>query len=240
MRRATLVTALAFAVLTSACGSSADSYDIGVTGNASPATRLGIIETSRGRPVGIGILHALIVPGDLSTLYHEHPQEVGRGEFMLDVPALPMSEYDIWMERTMSGGHRDAILRRFTMTLKGGQPRGDRNDERRIALKPMSAELRAGKPSRLEFSLLLDGQLVRRYGKFVGIEVHSFAVSSDREFFVHDHATPVSNGVVKAHFTFPRAGDYVVFLQPTVLTEDGKELRTVLRHAVTIPKDVRP
>jgi hypothetical protein len=68
--------------------------------DAQPTTRLSITETLDGSLASHGLMHALIIPSDLSTLYHEHPQSQATGQFVLDVPALPTGEYDIWIEIT--------------------------------------------------------------------------------------------------------------------------------------------
>lgn len=206
---------------------------IEITANATPASRLTITETLNGTPVSEGLMHALIIPSDLSTLYHEHPQELDTGRFVLDIPALPTGEYDVWVEITIGSGHSDAILKRATLQLQGASPAGDTSTTR-VTLEPTKLDIKpSGTLSHLEFLIALDGQPVRRFGQFFGVQVHSFAISTDREWFKHDHAEPLGSGKVDAHFQFPKAGPYVVFLQPTIAGD--VESRPILRHTVTVP-----
>jgi hypothetical protein len=206
---------------------------IEITADATPASRLTITETLNGTPVSQGLMHALIIPSDLSTLYHEHPQELETGRFTLDIPALPTGEYDVWVEITVGSGHSDAILQRATLQLQGASPAIDTSPAR-VTLEPTNLDIEpSGTLSHLEFLIALDGQPVRRFGHFFGVQVHSFAISTDREWFKHDHAEPLGRGKVDAHFQFPKPGSYVVFLQPSVAGD--VESRPMLRHTVTVP-----
>ena len=208
---------------------------IEIAADAQPATQLVITETLDGKPASQGFMHALLIPADLSTLYHEHPQERSTGHFVLDVPALPTGEYDIWIEITIGSGHDNAILNRFTMQLQGPAPAPD-TAAGQVTLEPTKLNIEPpGSLSHLEFLIALDGKPVQRFGQFIGVQVHSFAVSTDREWFRHDHAEPMGKGVVDAHYHFPKAGQYVIFLQPTIDTEAGREIRPILRHTVTVP-----
>ena len=208
---------------------------IEIAADAQPATRLVITETLDGKPASQGLMHALIIPADMSTLYHEHPQELSTGHFALDVPALPTGEYDIWIEITIGSGHADAILNRFTMQLQGPAP-ATNTVAGQATLEPTKLNIESpGSLSHLEFLIALDGKPVQRFGQFKGVQVHSFAVSTDREWFRHDHADAMGKGIVDAHYHFPKAGQYVILLQPTITTEAGREIRPILRHTVTVP-----
>ncbi len=214
---------------------SPDGLQIEIAADAQPATRLSITETLDGSLASQGLMHALIIPSDLSTLYHEHPQAQATGQFVLDVPALPAGEYDIWIEITTGSGHDNAVLKRFTMQLQRILPSTD-TPAAHVTLEPTEQDIQPpGALSHLEFLIALDGKPVSRFGQFIGVEVHEFAVSADREWFVHDHAEPLGSGRVDAHYHFPKAGQYVIFLQPTVFTEANLEIRPMLRHTVTIP-----
>ncbi|HEU0204752.1 MAG TPA: hypothetical protein VFR86_30430 [Burkholderiaceae bacterium] len=226
--------ALALAAI-SACRAAPAGYELTATPNSAPATLLNITQSRDGKPASNGMLHVLFMPADLSALYHEHPRKIDEGKFVLDLPRVPAGEYDVWIELTVSSGHDDAVLRRFTMPLAGDQPLNVDRDAQRVTFTPMKQDFPRGKPARLEFQILLDGKPVEKFGSFVGVSVHTFAVSRDRVFFVHDHAELAGQGIVSAHFKFPKPGDYVVFLQPTVLTREGKKVTTVLQHAVTVP-----
>jgi hypothetical protein len=78
-----------------------------------------------------------------------------------------------------------------------------------------------------------NGSPVERFGSFVGVAVHGWAVSLDRTFLVHDHADTLGQGRIRLQVTFPRAGDYVIFIQPSIPTSDG-QLFPVLRQMLTI------
>lgn len=224
------------ALLVQSCTwSSHDDYSISLSADPQSATRLLITQEINGKLASKGLMHALILPADRSTMYHEHPREQETGKFVLDLPAHSAGEYDVWIEITVGSGHADAILKRFTLNLPGRISPAQDAGALRITLQPGSLELKpAGSVSHLEFLISLDGAPVTRFGKFVGVSVHSFAVSMDRKWFKHDHAEPTGNGKVKAHFEFPRAGEYVIFLQPTVAVE-GRELRPMLGFGVKIP-----
>jgi hypothetical protein len=231
--RFVLLSALVLAI--SACRTPPAGYELIAAPNAEPATLLNITQSRGGKPASNGMLHVLFMPADLSALYHEHPRKIDEGRFALNLPRVPAGEYDVWIELTVSSGHHDAVLRRFTLPIEGDQPLRVDVDAHRVTLTPMRQVFARGEPSRLEFQLLLDGKPVEKFGNFVGVSVHSFAVSRDRVFFVHDHAEPAGNGIISAHFKFPKPGDYVVFLQPTVVTGEGRHVTTVLRHAVRVP-----
>jgi hypothetical protein len=226
---------LALALSVSACHSLPAGYGLIATPNAAPATLLNITQSRGGKPASKGMLHVLLMPADLSALYHEHPRKVDEGKFSLDLPRVPAGEYDVWVELTLSSGHDDAVLRRFAFPLAGDRPTAADVDARRVTFAPLKQDLTRGKPSRLEFQILLDGKPVEKFGNFVGVPVHTFAVSKDREFFVHDHADVADRGIVSAHFKFPKPGDYVVFLQPSVVIGEGRQVTTVLRHVATVP-----
>jgi hypothetical protein len=214
--------------------STPDGLHIEIAADAQPATHLSITETVDGKLASQGLMHALIVPSDLSTLYHEHPQPRDTGHFVLDVPALPSGDYDIWIEITTGSGHDNAVLKRFTMQLQGTDPSTD-TAAARVTLKPTKLDIQPpGALSHLEFLIALDGTPVSHFGQFVGVEVHEFAISADREWFKHDHAHPIGSGKIDAHFEFPKAGQYIVFFQPTIITEANREIRPMLRHRITV------
>jgi hypothetical protein len=227
---------MTFLVTLAACQSPQSATRIAPTASTKPTatiTSTPTIEITANSTVSQGLMHALIIPSDLSTLYHEHPQELDTGRFVLDIPALPTGEYDVWVEITIGSGHSDAILKRATLQLQGASPAGD-TPTTRVTLEPTNLDIEpSGTLSHLEFLIALDGQPVSRFGQFFGVQVHSFAISTDREWFKHDHAEPLGNGKVDTHFQFPKAGPYVVFLQPTIAGD--VESRPILRHTVTVP-----
>jgi hypothetical protein len=231
---APMITSTSPSVDTSLSTPTPDGLHIEIVPDAQPATRLSITETLDGRLASQGLMHALIVPSDLSTLYHEHPQELGTGHFALDVPALSTGEYDIWIEITIGSGHDNAILNRFTMQLQAARPSTDAAAAR-VTLKPTKLDIQPpGALSHLEFLIALDGKPVSHFGQFVGVEVHEFAISANREWFKHDHAHPIGSGKIDAHFEFPKAGQYIVFFQPTIITEASREIRPMLRHTIAV------
>ena len=219
------------------CGpSDHDDYKIGLSADPQSAARLLVTEEINGKLTSKGLMHAHILSADQLALYHEHPQQRETGKFALDLTEHAAGEYDIWIEITTNEGHANAVLKRFTMNLPGKIASAQDPGAARIALQPVKLALKpAGAVSDLEFLLQLDGSPVAQFGKFIGVEVHAFAVSSDRTWFKHDHAEPKGGGKVTAHFRFPKAGDYVIFLQPTVVVEEGRELRPMLRFKVTVP-----
>jgi hypothetical protein len=181
------------------------------------------------------ILHAHIVPTDLSTLYHEHPQQVQPGRFELPL-ALAAADYALWLEVTRSSGqHIVEHLERINLgriDTSGRQPRPAAGD---VMLQPLELDVAPpGSVSHLNFMLLHGGRPATAFGRFVGVAVHAWALSADGQWLVHDHAEVVGGGRVDAHFTFPRSGDYVIFLQPALLTPAG-QVEPVLRHNLRVP-----
>jgi len=233
-------------VLTSACGNKQQTddllpndYEVTLIADAGNPHRLlfdlkgketGAPSTLEGRTI-----HALIVPQDLGTLYHDHPAVVRAGRYELLLDYLPGDGlYDVWLVIVVGSEHHSAFYKRFPVRLTAGPGQSPTPVSSRVALSATPTEGAVSRQSsRLSFGIALDGKPPAAYGKFKDVSVHAFAVSMDREFLVYDHAETLRDGVVRAAFSFPTPGQYVIFLQPTVIT-DGADLRQMLRHELTV------
>jgi len=142
--------------------------------------------------------------------------------------------YDVWLEVTVGSDHHNAFLQRFRVQLPAGSGQAPSPQSPRMALTTTPSDVAtAGRPSKVTFGLALDGKPPAKYGQYRNVAVHAFAVSKNRDFLVHDHAETQANGLVNATFTFPKSGEYVIFLQPTVIA-DEIHLTHMLRHEVSV------
>ena len=182
-------------------------------------------------------LHAMLIPEDLSTIYHGHPYWLREGELMLPLPLLEKGNYNLWLEMTVSTGHGDVpFLQSFPLEVaENAQIPRPETPNPRITIKPLELKYGSeGEISHLHFLVMLDQKPVQKFGSYVGVPVHSFVLSSDGQFFRHDHAEPEGGGVVDTHFTFPKPGKYYLFLQPTVEIEKNKTIREFVRYPLTV------
>jgi hypothetical protein len=205
-----------------------------------PISQLQIHIRDNGQPAdfsdGKSIVHVHIVPPDVSLLYHAHPQQVKPGEFILDSPVAQTGDYDAWIEITTTGhGHVVAFLKRFLVKLNGtGTTIQTIASDMGVRLESKAIDLQAaGKRSSLEFLILKNAAPVNKFGEFVGVPVHSWAVSLDRTFLVHDHVDVLGKGQIKAEFTFPKPGDYAIFIQPAIPSGDHQDI-PMLRYPITV------
>ena len=216
-------------------------YDVALTvePNVPHKLRFEIMEPGTTEPANLTdrMLHTLLLPADLSTLYHEHPRQVRPGVWELNVGFLETSgEYDIWLEIAGDDQHTTAFYKRFTHRLGAATTVLSSRYDERVTLAPRQMEVAApGFQSSLGFTLSLDGQPVAGYNKFMGVAVHSFAVSRDRTVLLHDHAQVLPEGGLNAHFVLPHAGDYVLFLEPTIKVGSKGQIRRLVRYEFEVP-----
>lgn len=181
--------------------------------------------------------HALLIPENPTTLYHGHPYYIRPGAMLLPLPPLPKGNYNLWLEGPVYFGHEDVpFLQNFPLEMKEDSPFFKRNTENpHITIKPVELEFGSGgKTSHLKFLILVDGEPAQNFVSFVGVSVHSFILSEDGTYFRHDHAEREGDGIVDAHFKFPKPGNYFLFLQPSVETKDNKMIREVIRYPLVV------
>ncbi len=181
-----------------------------------------------------GIVHAYFVARDYAALYFEYPDNRAPGDYVLELPAMNPGTYDLILEITGGNGHRHEnpdFVQFFALGVDGrASPEQARLFER-LRFKSVQPDVQpAGKPSRFEFVTLLDGEPIG-WGDYY---VHQFVLSTDGAYFMHDHpkgTRKLGLGAVESSFTFPKPGQYVVFLfLESGVRVDGKVVRPVLRY----------
>jgi hypothetical protein len=181
-----------------------------------------------------GIVHAYFVARDYATLYFEYPDNRAPGDYVLEVPAMNPGTYDLILEITGGNGHRHEnpdFVQTFALGVDGRASPEEARLFKRLGFKPVQPDVQpAGKPSRFEFGTLLDGEPIG-WGDYY---VHQFVLSTNGAFFMHDHPRGVRKlglGAVESSFTFPKPGQYVVFLfLESGVRVDGKVVKPVLRY----------
>jgi hypothetical protein len=134
---------------------------------------------------------------------------------------------------TGGGGHehdRPRFVQVFPLGIEGKAQANQLSDRRRLELKRARANPKpAGQRSSFELTTLLDG----KPAPWNPYYVHQFVLKTDWSYFKHDHPKDVQElgvGSVQSGFSFPSAGEYVVyqFLESGVQV-GGNRLRPVLR-----------
>jgi hypothetical protein len=161
-----------------------------------------------------GIVHTYFVSKDFKKLYFQYPEQIQRGSYELELPAMIAGTYDLILEITGGGGHEHdnpAFVQVFPIGLELIKDTGDTAWLKRLSLKPGALELQAaGKSSKFEWNTLLDAQPVA-WGDY---DVHQFILATDWSYFKHNHPSgnKLGLGSVSSSFTFPKAGPYAMFV----------------------------
>jgi hypothetical protein len=178
-----------------------------------------------------GIVHAYLISKDLTNYYFEYPQETEKGSYVLSLPPMRAGVYDLILEITGGNGHvhnnpRFVQVYQFNFEV----PTSDARLEPigRLALKPTVPGFK-GLTASFELTTLLDGEPVAWNPYYV----HQFILKTDWSYFKHDHPNSKELGVgsVQSNFTFPSAGQYVLwqFLETGVRIA-GQKYNPVLRY----------
>ncbi len=182
-----------------------------------------------------GIVHTYFVSKDFKNLYFQYPEQIQRGSYELELPAMLTGTYDLILEITGGGGHEHdnpAFVQVFSVGLELTEATEDTDWLKRLSLKPGTLELRAaGKSSQFEWNTLLDNQPVG-WGDY---DVHQFILATDWSYFKHNHPSgnKLGLGSVSSSFAFPKAGQYALF----VYLESGIRVDNVLRRpTLTYPE----
>jgi hypothetical protein len=183
----------------------------------------------------VGIVHTYFVSKDFKNLYFQYPEATERGSYELELPAMLAGTYDLILEITGGGGHEHdnpAFVQVFPVGLELTQDTGDTSWLKRLSLKPGTLELQAaGKTSKFEWNTLLDAQPIG-WGDYY---VHQFILTTDWSYFKHNHpnGTKLGLGSVSSSFSFPKAGQYALF----VFLESGIRIDNILRRpTMTYPE----
>jgi hypothetical protein len=182
-----------------------------------------------------GIVHTYFVSKDFKNLYFQYPEQTQRGSYELELPPMIAGSYDLILEITGGGGHEHdnpAFVQVFPVGLELSQDTGDTAWLKRLSLKPGALEVKsAGKTSKFEWNTLLDSQPIG-WGDY---DVHQFILATDWSYFKHNHpdGNKLGLGSVSSSFTFPKAGQYAIF----VFLEAGIRIDNVLRRpTLTYPE----
>jgi hypothetical protein len=181
-----------------------------------------------------GIVHAYFVREDFAFLYFEYPGETERGQYTLELPPMESGVYDLILEITGGGGHEHdnpRFVQVFDLNVAGRAETGALDAVRRLGLQDAKTDIKpATQRSSFELRVQLDGKPVAWNPYYV----HQFVLKTDWSYFKHDHprdALELSLGAVQSRFTFPNAGEYVVYhFLETGARVDGAKLHPVLRH----------
>jgi hypothetical protein len=183
-----------------------------------------------------GIVHTYFVSKDFKNLYFQYPEQVQRGSYELELPAMIAGTYDLILEITGGGGHEHdnpAFVQVFPIGLELTEDLGDNAWLKRLSLKPGTLEVQAaGKTSKFEWNTLLDTQPIG-WGDYY---VHQFVLATDWSYFKHNHPNGTNKlglGSVSSSFAFPKAGQYAMF----VFLESGIRVDNILRRpTLTYPE----
>lgn len=155
---------------------------------------------------------------------------MGRGRFELRLQPIIDGEHDVWLEITRSGQqHIVDFLERYSIVARGAPRLASRSSSSVECERELAPVAQTARPARFRFTCWSHGRRVQSFGRFAGVEAHVWGASRDGQFLVHDHGVVLEDGTIEATLTFPLAGEYYTFPQPTVLS-DGQELRPVLRY----------
>jgi hypothetical protein len=168
-------------------------------------------------------IHLIVVRRDLTGYWHLHPEGVGEGVWSVRLPALEPGEYQVFADFSPA-----KVARSFTvgagLSVDGvGEPRPLPEPATVFAVGDydvrLAGNLESGRSSRLEFSVLRDGQPVTDLQPYLGAYGHLVAVGAGDLTYVHVHpdgepgdgVTP-SGPDIAFHAHVADAGVYRLFL----------------------------
>ena len=180
-----------------------------------------------------GIVHAYFISKDFKNYYFQYPDETEKGSYVLPLPPMEAGTYDLILEITGGNGHahnNPRFVQVYPVNFEVLTSSPELEPIHRLALKETVPNLKpAGQASSFELTTLLDGAPVAWNPYYV----HQFVLKTDWSYFKHDHPNTKELGLgsVQSNFTFPSAGEYVLwqFLETGVRIADQK-FKPVLRY----------
>src|SRR5215470_8081894 len=155
-------------------------------------------------------LYAIRWPA-MDVVFHLHPDQVGSGEFRLDLPTIPAGTYHLYADVVHANGFPETLVTAITLPYTHGrQLAGDDAEGTAVALKWNGGgtqtntsyklpdgytmtwnrpdALTAKKPEDFTFTLLdAQGQPPKDMGLYMGMVGHAAFVKTDGTVFAHIH-----------------------------------------------------
>jgi hypothetical protein len=180
-------------------------------------------------------LHLIVVRRDTAGFQHLHPRRdrAGTWEIGLDLPAAGV--YRMYADFTIDGEQRTLATDLFVPGAFEPRPLPapaptDRTGDLAVALA--APGLRAGRETRLTFSVTAGGRPFARLQPYLGAKGHLVALREGDLAYLHVHPTEgAAAHEVPFAATFPTPGRYRLFLQ----VRAAGDVRTVA-YTVTVPR----
>ena len=211
--------------------------------------RIALFDGATGLPVDDlvphhqALMHLVLLDTTAQSFLHLHPVRSASGVYIVDLPALPMAEYDVTIEFERINSGSQSLRQRLTMG-KGPLPVVTfARIPADVALGDVIARISAptpiivGQPTEIRVQLLRGGQPVQALDYWLGMRGHLLIRNDARTIFAHAHAVGMMNDVfqpvsiagdtVSFVYAFPKPDRYTLWIQVMI---DG----TVLSIPATI------
>lgn len=174
-------------------------------------------------------VHLIVYDASLNEFNHLHPEFVG-GLWEAELNLTVNGSYFIWAQGVLADGTDfSASYRVNVVSGKPALPVIKLGDVRKGTFEHTTVELskqkiRAGKMAMVTYTVTRDDGTPSEVTPYLGANAHIIAVSPDGDDLIHVHpmeGQDANSGMI--HATFPREGDYRLWIQLI----DKNELKTI-------------